>query len=109
MTTNQRTMESPSLESASSTTRERARDEIHLMFLMDDFRRATTRHNLLVGSATTLVSFKAGEHMPPDAALKVAAEMLMVIEMARNVTACGEAMIKQAEKVIGKIPPWDRR
>jgi hypothetical protein len=38
---------------------------------------------------------------------KVCSEILLILEMARNLTIRGEALIKQAESVMSRIPSWD--
>jgi 3-deoxy-D-arabino-heptulosonate 7-phosphate (DAHP) synthase class II len=94
-------------KAALPTMRERARDYIHLMFLVDDFQRASTLNKLVVEGAANMLCGPLSEEFRSNLEHKVCSEMLLILEMARNLTIRGEALIKQAEAVMSRIPSWD--
>ncbi len=87
--------------------RERARDQIGLMFLVDDFQRALNLHLMVVTSTVERFTGKLDDDLKAGLELKLTGDLLMIQEMARNMSARGRALIEGAEKVVSKIPPWD--
>lgn len=96
-----------SIEAALPAMKERARDHISLMFLVDDFQRALNLNMTVVETTTTRFSGKLRDDVRDHLEQKLTADMLMLLEMARNLSIRGKALLAQAEKVIGKIPGWD--
>jgi hypothetical protein len=107
MTDTQPTQDLPSIEAALPIMSQRARDQIHLTFLIDDFNRAIMVHNLFAEAAVKFVADEARNHMPPDAARKMVFEMIAIREMARNVSKRGNILVAQVEKVVAQVPSWD--
>ena len=96
-----------SIEAALPTMKERARDHIHLMFLVDDFQRALDLNMDIVSCTVSRFSGKLSEQDREKLEFKLSADLLMLLEMARNLSSRGKALIEQANKVMEKIPYWD--
>jgi hypothetical protein len=96
-----------SIEEALPTMKERARDHIHLMFLVDDFQRALDLNMSILSGTVNRFSGRLSEKDRENLEYKLSADMLMLLEMARNLSNRGKALIEQANKVIEKIPYWD--
>ena len=96
-----------SIEAVLPTMKERARDHIHLMFLVDDFQRALDLNMDIVSGTVNRFSGKLSEKDRENLEFKLSADMLMLLEMARNLSSRGKALIEQANKVMEKIPYWD--
>ncbi len=107
MTEDKSTESDRPLKTALPSMRERARDYIHLMFLVDDFQRASTLNKLVVEGAANMFAAPLSEEVRSNLEHKVSSEILLILEMARNLTIRGEALIKQAELVMSRIPSWD--
>jgi hypothetical protein len=107
MTEDKSTDSNRPLKTALPSMRERARDYIHLMFLVDDFQRASTLNKLVVEGAANMFAAPLSEEVRSNLEHKVSSEILLILEMARNLTIRGEALIKQAELVMSRIPSWD--
>jgi len=78
------------------------------MFLVDDFQRALSLNMVIVDGTTRRFSGKLPDDVRENLELKLTADMLLLLEMARNLSIRGKALIAHAEKVIGKIPYWDQ-
>lgn len=107
MTENDKAKSADAVEASLPLMRERARDHIHLMFLVDDFQRAVSLNMTIVEATTVRFTGKLPEDVRNNLEQKLSADMLMLLEMARHMALRGKALIAQAEKVIGKIPYWD--
>lgn len=94
-----------SIEAVLPTMKERARD--HLTFLVDDFQRALGLNMEIVSCTVDRFSGKLSEKDREKLEYKLGADLLMVLEMARNLSSRGKALIEQANKVMEKIPYWD--
>lgn len=70
--------------------RERARDHIHLMFLIDDFERALSLNMEVVDGTVTRFSGKLSDDLKANLEPKLTADLLMVLEMACNLRTRGK-------------------
>jgi hypothetical protein len=96
------------IDAALPIMRERARDHIHLMFLVDDFQRANMLNITVVEATASRFSGSLPTDLKENLEQKLTTDMLMLLEMARNLSRCGMALIAQAEKVLSALPAWDR-
>jgi len=60
-----------------------------------------------VCTALAMNSGPLSEEVQSNLEHKVSSEILLILEMARNLAISGEALIKQAELVMSRIPSWD--
>jgi hypothetical protein len=97
-----------SFDAALPAMRERARDHIHLMFLVDDFQRANTLNLTIVEATTSRFTGSLPPALKESLEEKLTSDMLMLLEVARNLSRYGNALITQAEKVMSALPTWDR-
>ena len=103
-----RTTPERSIEADLPIMKERARDHVHLMFLVDVFQRALDHNMKIVSGTVNRFSGKLSEKDREKLEYKLSADMLMLLEMARNLSSRGKALLEQANKVIEKIPYWDQ-
>ncbi len=98
---------SDNIDSKLPIMRDRAREQIDLMFRVDDFERALALNAQIVEATTSRFSGKIAERDMADLERKLSADMLMLLEMSRHMHERGKALIKQAEKVAQTIPDWE--
>ncbi len=107
MTEDKKDDQTADLDAMLPQLRERARDQIQLMFLIDDFERALLLNQQVVEATTERFSGKIASEDLPDLEAKLTPDMLMVREMTRHMADRGKALISQVNKIASEIPSWD--
>jgi len=78
-----------SLQASLPVMRERARDRIGLMFLIDDFQRALDLHLVVLNGTVSRFSGRLSDELKTELEPKLTGDLLTVLEMARNLTSRG--------------------
>ncbi len=78
-----------------------------MLWVPSEAELSSFSHESRVEGAANMFAAPLSEEVRSNLEHKVSSEILLILEMARNLAIRGEALIKQGELVMSRIPSWD--